>query len=97
MQLYSIIELIELTGQSYVQAVFVLPTLYPVTSTTLNYAPVAVGIVLLGTLFVWVLPVVGARHWYHGAAAASGSLAKLRELKEYDDSLKAGSPSRPTV
>lgn len=74
------------------QVVFVLPTLYPVTSTTLNYAPVAVGIVLLGTLFVWILPVIGARQWYKGAAAATGGLAKLRELKEYDESIRTGQP-----
>ena len=72
------------------QVVFVLPTLYPVSGITLNYAPVAVGIVLVGTLFVWVLPFIGARHWYKGAAAATGGLAKLRELKDYDDSVKAG-------
>ena len=74
----------------HLQVIFVLPTLYPVSGITLNYAPVAVGIVLVGTLFVWVLPIIGARHWYHGAAAAAGGLAKLRELKDYDDSVKAG-------
>ena len=70
--------------------IFVLPTLYPVTSITLNYAPIAVGIVLVGTLFVWVLPIIGARHWYQGAAAAMGGLAKLKELKQYEESVKAG-------
>ena len=73
-----------------VQVVFVLPRLYPVPSITLNYAPIAVGIVLVGTLFVWVLPFIGARHWYLGAAAAAGGLAKLKELKEYDESTRTG-------
>ena len=67
-----------------------LPTAYPVTSLTLNYSPVAVGIVLVGALVVWVLPVVGAHKWYQGAAAARGGLAKLRELKDYEDSVRAG-------
>lgn len=78
-----------------VQVIFVLPTIYPVVSTTLNYAPVAVGIVLVGTIFVWVLPVIGAHRWYQGAAAAQGALAKLRELKVYDSSVRAG--TRPLV
>ena len=72
------------------QVVFVLPTAYPVTSVTLNYSPVAVGIVLVGALIVWFLPVFGAHKWYHGAAAAKGGLAKLRVLKDYEDSVRAG-------
>lgn len=43
-----------------------LPTSLPVASGTLNYAGVAVGIVLLGACSVWVLPRIGARHWYRG-------------------------------
>ena len=82
---------------SAVQVVFVLPTLYPVTSTTLNYAPIAVGVVLVGTLVVWVLPFIGAHKWYLGAAAAAGGLAKLRELKDYDDSVKSGVSMSRTV
>lgn len=77
--------------------IFVLPTLYPVTGTTLNYAPVAVGTVLVGTLFVWFLPFIGARHWYQGAAAATGGLAKLRELKDYDESVRSGRSLNPAV
>ena len=72
------------------QVVFVLPTAYPVTTKTLNYAPVAVGIVLVGSLTVWVLPVIGAHKWYQGAGAAKGGLAKLRALKDYEDSVRAG-------
>lgn len=48
------------------QVAFVLPTSFPVTSVTLNYAGVAVAIVLLGAVLIWVLPVVGARNWYRG-------------------------------
>ena len=48
------------------QVAFVLPTSFPVTSVTLNYAGVAVAIVLLGAVSMWVLPVIGARHWYRG-------------------------------
>ena len=39
---------------------------YPVTYMTLNYAPVAVGIVLVGALASFFCPVIGARHWYRG-------------------------------
>jgi hypothetical protein len=49
-----------------VQVAFVLPTSYPVTRETLNYAGVAVGIVVLGAFFIWFLPVIGARHWFRG-------------------------------
>jgi hypothetical protein len=37
----------------HAQVIFVLPTIYPVSYQTLNYAPVAVGIVLVGTLVTW--------------------------------------------
>ena len=49
------------------QIIFVLPTAYPVTEQTLNYAPVAVGTVLVGTLVAWFLPFGwGARSWFKG-------------------------------
>ena len=49
------------------QIIFVLPTAYPITEQTLNYAPVAVGTVLVGTLVVWFLPFGwGARSWFKG-------------------------------
>ena len=38
----------------------------PVTETTLNYAPVAVGIVLVWALGSFFCPGIGARHWYRG-------------------------------
>lgn len=44
-----------------------LPNVYPVTYQTLNYAPVAVGIVLFGALFAWFLPCgLGAKDWFKG-------------------------------
>ena len=43
-----------------------LPCSYPVTETTLNYAPVAVGIVLIWALGSFFCPGIGARHWYRG-------------------------------
>lgn len=49
-----------------VQVAFVLPTSYPVTTQTLNYSGVAVGMVMLGAILVWFLPRVGARHWFRG-------------------------------
>ena len=49
------------------QVIFVLPTELPVTRRTFNWAPVAVGAVLVGTLVSWSLPCgVGARHWFRG-------------------------------
>ena len=54
-------------GARRAQVIFVLPTEFPVTRRTFNWAPVAVGIVLVGTLGSWVLPCgVGARHWFRG-------------------------------
>jgi hypothetical protein len=53
--------------QCVLQIIFVLPTAYPVTVQTLNYAPMAVGTVLVGTLVVWFLPFGwGARSWFRG-------------------------------
>lgn len=48
------------------QAVFLMPTVYPVTVDNLNYAPVAVGVVLIGALASFFCPVIGARYWYRG-------------------------------
>ncbi|KAI0429477.1 amino acid/polyamine transporter I [Xylaria sp. FL1042] len=45
---------------------FVLPTANPVTSQTLNYTVVAVGIIAIGAIGTWVL---WARKWFTGPAA----------------------------
>ncbi|KKA19601.1 hypothetical protein T310_6411 [Rasamsonia emersonii CBS 393.64] len=47
----------------FITVVFCLPTANPVTSQTLNYTPVAVGIVAVATLSSWVL---WARRWFQG-------------------------------
>ncbi|BDA43078.1 Amino-acid permease BAT1 [Coccomyxa sp. Obi] len=50
----------------FITVVFVLPNLYPVTADNLNYAPVAVGIVLVGGLLFFYIPYFGAYRWYRG-------------------------------
>ncbi len=50
------------------QIAFALPTAYPITPLDLNWTPVTVGVAMSIVLFVWFLPAVGARHWYHGKA-----------------------------
>jgi hypothetical protein len=47
----------------FITIVFCLPTANPVTSQTLNYTPVAVGIVGFFTLGSWFL---SARKWFKG-------------------------------
>ncbi|MCJ1480515.1 hypothetical protein MMC06_000670 [Schaereria dolodes] len=47
----------------FISVVFCLPTANPVTSQTLNYTAVAVGIILVGALGSWVL---WARRWFTG-------------------------------
>ena len=47
----------------FISIVFCLPELNPVNSKTLNYAPVAVGIVLFYALGFWA---VSARKWFAG-------------------------------
>ncbi|KAJ2971081.1 hypothetical protein NUW58_g9516 [Xylaria curta] len=48
-----------------ITVVFVLPTANPVTSQTLNYTVVAVGIIAIGATTAWVL---WARKWFTGPA-----------------------------
>jgi amino acid permease (GABA permease) len=59
---------------------FVLPEVYPVTHLTFNYAPVAVGGVLLFSGGYWVL---SARKWFTGPRAQGGEL----ELEAIEDTL----------
>ncbi|KAF2405063.1 APA family basic amino acid/polyamine antiporter [Trichodelitschia bisporula] len=51
------------TWVTFISIVFCLPTVNPVNKDTLNYTPVAVGIVLVGTLGSWFL---WARKWFTG-------------------------------
>ncbi len=74
------------------QAVFVLPTAYPVTSETLNYSGVAVGIVLFGSLAWWFFPIksgrfAGARYWYTGGPNMSRQCFFKRCCKSYLESI----------
>lgn len=46
--------------------IFCLPAVYPITSATLNYAPVAVGSIIFLVLLSWT---VSARHWFSGPRA----------------------------
>ena len=48
---------------AFISVVFCLPELNPVNSQTLNYAPIAVGIVLTYTLGFWA---ISARRWFAG-------------------------------
>jgi hypothetical protein len=48
---------------AFISIVFCLPELNPVNSQTLNYAPVAVGIVLTYALGFWA---ISARRWFAG-------------------------------
>ncbi len=50
------------------QVIFVLPDTYPIDLRTINYSPIAVGLVLLILLATWFCPKYGARHWYRGKA-----------------------------
>ncbi|CAL5221654.1 g3881 [Coccomyxa viridis] len=51
---------------TFITAVFVMPLTFPVTTDNLNYAGVAVGIVLVGALLSFFFPGVGAYKWYRG-------------------------------
>ncbi|MEW5318750.1 MAG: hypothetical protein WDW38_009945 [Sanguina aurantia] len=49
-----------------ISVVFCLPTIYPIAQLTLNYAPVAVGIVMVGSMVAWFFPFIGAYSWFKG-------------------------------
>lgn len=46
-----------------ISVLFSLPVAYPITNETLNYTPVAVGGLLIITVFSWIF---SARHWFRG-------------------------------
>ena len=48
---------------AFITAVFCLPTTYPITSQTLNYAPVAVGGIVCLVGLAWLF---SAQHWFSG-------------------------------
>lgn len=47
----------------YTCVIFLLPTTYPITLETLNYAPVAIGTLLIVVMGWWAFD---ARHWFKG-------------------------------
>ena len=47
----------------FASAIFMLPLVYPITTANLNYAPAAVGGILLLAFSAWIL---SARHWFSG-------------------------------
>ena len=66
----------------------VLATADPVNEQNLNYAPVAVGTVLAGTLITWFLPCgFGARSWFRGAVHNLSPEDPVRPLSFKEKSL----------
>lgn len=57
-----------------ITVVFCLPSTNPVTSQTLNYTPVAVGIIAVGAVASWV---VWARRWFTGPAEEVAEAMRL--------------------
>ncbi|MHB8190213.1 MAG: amino acid permease [Ferrimicrobium sp.] len=62
---------------AFITVLFMLPTVSPVTRSTFNYAPVAVGVVLLFAGGYWV---ISARKWFTGPRT-QGSEAQLEAIE----------------
>jgi hypothetical protein len=58
----------------FITVVFCLPTANPVTSQTINYTVVAVGIITLGAVGAWV---VWARRWFTGPSVEVAEAMQL--------------------
>lgn len=76
----------------FITIIFCLPNVTPVDSQTLNYTPVAVGIVLVGTLGSWYL---WANRWFTGPvrqieAEDVGVDVVRHDIGEKEDERKAG-------
>lgn len=57
----------------YLFVVLLLPQVYPVSGTTLNYAPVMIGFITLVSLVGWVLPFnLGGKYWFKGPQKTIG-------------------------
>ncbi|MEW5314877.1 MAG: hypothetical protein WDW38_006340 [Sanguina aurantia] len=82
------INLIAIAWTLVISVVFCLPTIYPIAELTLNYAPVAVGIVLVGSITAWFFPFFGAYTWFTGPVIQTDDIT-LVEVKA--DTSKAGS------
>lgn len=73
-----------------ITVLFVLPTLNPITWDTFNYAPVAVGVVILSAGGWWL---ISARKWYRGPVS-QGDEAALRAMEaELDAEAEGLSPA----
>ena len=69
----------------FITIIFCLPTQNPVTDQTLNYTPVAVGIILFGALSSWFL---SARKWFSGPIRmvdADDDRGQVRVIEGPDD------------
>ena len=58
----------ETEGLRWAQVMFCLPTSWPLQLTTLNFAPVGLGLTLVGALAAYFAPWKGAKHWYRWAS-----------------------------
>ncbi|CAK0780294.1 hypothetical protein CVIRNUC_005001 [Coccomyxa viridis] len=69
----------------FITAVFIMPTAFPVTRDNLNYAGVAVGIVLLGALLFFFFPFIGAYRWYRGERHTIEDFSAHRDAAQNDN------------
>jgi hypothetical protein len=72
---------------AFITVLFCLPVVYPVTSSTLNYTPVAIGGLFVLIMLSWLL---GARKWFKGPPISLDGYPSLvekvtssRELPRY--------------
>ncbi|KAI0399630.1 amino acid/polyamine transporter I [Xylaria palmicola] len=81
-----------------ITVIFVLPTANPVTSQTLNYTVVAVGIIAIGATAAWIL---WARKWFTGPAAEVAEALRLgvdlTEPSVEDSKEKGGKGAEPAL
>ncbi|KAF8334150.1 APC amino acid permease [Cantharellus anzutake] len=64
----------------FITIVFMLPQVSPVTSKTLNYAPVAVGVVVVYSVGFWLL---SARKWFTGPIRQIETVQTEQSLRSY--------------
>ncbi|MEW5315989.1 MAG: hypothetical protein WDW38_007383 [Sanguina aurantia] len=82
------VNLIALSWILTISVIFCLPTIYPIAELTLNYAPVAVGIVLVGSMSAWCFPFFGAYSWFKGPVIQVESSEMTTKA---EDSIKSNS------
>ena len=88
------IGLVSVLWIGFISIVFCLPTVNPVTSQTLNYTPVAVGIVALfafGSWFVWARKwFVGPKRQIEAEAMDVDVISNLEAVDDLDNTKKMG-------